>query len=287
MHSMASFNIRGKSLDLGCGDGLFSFIRAGGGFKLSMDAFKHLANLENFHDSVDIYDAYSPTCEINTQIAKSPAYRMSVGFDHKQTLLQKAEQLNFYDSLLLGDANKPLPFDDHEFDCVFSNILYWLEDPAFSLSELSRIIKPNGQLCIMLPTDNLAKFCFVRSIEGEEVYRRFRFSSKLDRGRLTDNIKQVKSINEWKNVFLINNLEVVKMTHHLCKPVMQVWDVGLRPIFPFLVRMADSLSAEQLIELKKDWVSFFRPIVEDFIDVENTFQTESTSSFCCVILEKK
>jgi hypothetical protein len=39
IRAMASFEFRSPSLDLGCGDGLFSFIRAGGHFGVGFDAF--------------------------------------------------------------------------------------------------------------------------------------------------------------------------------------------------------------------------------------------------------
>ena len=44
--AMRSFEFSSPSLDLGCGDGLFSFIRAGVCFDLSFDAFSAIGSLD-------------------------------------------------------------------------------------------------------------------------------------------------------------------------------------------------------------------------------------------------
>ena len=110
------------SLDLSCGDGMFSFLRAGGDFDRSFDIFRAVSNLDSFFQNVDIYDATS--ADYSPPVTVSPAYRMTVGTDWKQNLLDKAAPLGFYRELKLHDNNEPLPFEDGAFRSIFSNSAY-------------------------------------------------------------------------------------------------------------------------------------------------------------------
>jgi len=48
VESMKGFEFKAPSLDLGCGDGTFSFLRAGGQFDDTYDVFMDVDNLETF-----------------------------------------------------------------------------------------------------------------------------------------------------------------------------------------------------------------------------------------------
>lgn len=56
--AMEGFQFVSPSLDLGCGDGTFSFLRAGGEYKDSFDVFLDVDNLDRFFDNEDVYDSF-------------------------------------------------------------------------------------------------------------------------------------------------------------------------------------------------------------------------------------
>ena len=41
-----------------------------------------------------------------------------------------------------------------------------------------------------------------------------------------------------------------------------LWDVGLRPIAPLLVRMANELTPATRREIKQDWIALFQELLE-------------------------
>ena len=88
IRAMHQFKFTSPSLDLGCGDGMFSFIRAGGAVSNQFDAFRSVANLDKFFENVEVYDAY----EKNEQsiVVEPPGYQIDVAFDHKENLLKRA-----------------------------------------------------------------------------------------------------------------------------------------------------------------------------------------------------
>lgn len=55
----------------------------------------------------------------------------------------------------------------------------------------------------------------------------------------------------------VAGLEIVECVPHLSKTLIQIWDIGLRPIFPMLKKMTMKLEEEFLLEIKKEWIDLF------------------------------
>jgi SAM-dependent methyltransferase len=281
--AMESFQFKSPSLDLGCGDGLFSFIRAGGCIGQSFDAFQSVTGLKDFFSNHDVYD--SPKA-VNPGIVRKPGYRIDVGFDHKENLLRKARTLGLYRKLALGDANSRLPFDDDQFNSVFSNIVYWLNDPTAVFGEIRRILRPKGRCCVMLPNRTLPEFSFYYSLFIKGRRKEFAFLELLDRGRFAENIKQAKSADQWTRIIDRAGLKVVSLRQYLSKTVVQAWDVGLRPLFPVLCRMTASMDARSLLRIKKDWIATFEVFLEPLMRLDSLLKQGREPGFHCFILEK-
>jgi SAM-dependent methyltransferase len=57
-----------------------------------------------------------------------------------------------YDKALKIDVQKPLPFENESFDLVWcSEVIEHLRNPAFSVSEMRRVLKPGGKLIVTTP----------------------------------------------------------------------------------------------------------------------------------------
>jgi len=282
--TMQAFEMRSPSLDLGCGDGTFSFIRAGGEFDRSFDAFRSVSQLDQFFQNVDVFDSYDE--KLSPAVSKHPRYQIDVGFDHKINLLKKAGQLGLYRSLKQGDANQSLPFPDASFNSTFSNIVYWLDSPQFVISEISRILKPGGTACLMLPNITFPQFSFYNQLYREGGDTRWKFLEMLDRGRFADNFRQAKSLAEWQATFEQSGLEIERHHSHLSKLTIQVWDIGLRPLFPVLLEMTNELSPEKLIILKTKWMQTMMAFIEPLIDIDKAIPSKEQPAFHCFELRK-
>ena len=57
-------------------------------------------------------------------------------------------------------------------------------------------------------------------------------------------------------------------TRYCTKQTIKIWDVGLRPISPYLIYMANSLEAEDRLALKMKWCEDLMPIVRELVDEE-------------------
>jgi len=284
IRAMKSFAFNSPSLDVGCGDGLFAFIRSGGKFDQKFDAFRAMSGLDKFFDNVDVFDAFNE--QTSPVVVKLPEYQIDCGFDHKENLLQKAGQLGLYASLKQGDANQPLPFANESFNSIFSNIVYWLDDPQSVLMEIGRILRPGGKVCLMLPNETLPEFSFYNQLFVKTGDPKWAFLEKLDRGRFSDNIRQARSQSAWEAMFKSAGLRVAEHKSHLSKTAIQIWDIGLRPLFPVLRRMADAIPEDDFVNIKSEWISTMRQFLEPLIDIDDSLTQGKEPAFHCYILEK-
>ena len=62
------------------------------------------------------------------------------------------------------DANETLPLAENEFDLIWcSEVIEHLKNPAFTIAEFKRVLKPGGSLVMTTPNQ---KFWLFRLIEG-------------------------------------------------------------------------------------------------------------------------
>lgn len=281
IHALQGFRIEAPALDLGCGDGVFSFIRAGGTFDEDFDVFQSIERLDEYFEKADVYDAH--TSAYRAAVRGAPAYRFAVGLDHKQNLLKRAGATALYERLVHHDANRELPFAPASFQSVFSNIVYWLDDPAHCLREIRRVLAPGGTAAVLLPNRDLRVFSFYQSHFLETGDARFKFLELLDRGRFSDNIKHARSLGDWQSMIEAAGLRVEGHVGYLCRLVVQIWDVGLRPIFPPLVSMANSLAPAKRNEIKLEWVRTLRSFAAPLLDLDRGLCAREFGFHCFVL----
>ena len=239
--------IASPSLDLGCGNGIFSFITAGGRFSIDYDWYMNV-DPEGFWEGKDIYDV-SGTVNAAAFITERPRYTFTVGMDHKANLLKQAGSLSFYERLVVHDADETLPFEDGTFMTVFSNILYWLKDLGASLRELRRVLDARGTALLCLPNRRFYEYCSTYGWEkrGSELLR------LLNRGR-SASMHWTISFDDFVAQAREAGLRVIDHAYYLSPLTLKVWDIGLRPLSPMLIKMANALDTDTRRAIKKEWV---------------------------------
>lgn len=281
--AMKTFEFRSPSLDLGCGDGIFSFSRANGEFSSDFDAFRSLSKLDQFFENADIFnhcdDSFSPT------VSKPPDYKIDYAFDHKESLLRKAGAIGLYSKTIQGDANHSLPFENDFLGSIFSNILYWLDDPGLVFKEIYRVLKQGGQGCFFLPNTTFTEFSFFNALYKKSGLEKFSFLEKLDRGRMHE-IKQARSHAQWEKIIQDSGLHIVHHGMHLSKTVIQIWDIGMRPLFPVLLKMANEMNEQKLLEIKAEWIEICNMFLAPIVALDADITQGEEPAFHCYIVEK-
>src|SRR5437773_4749364 len=98
---VSQFPMASPSLDLGSGNGIFSFITAGGAFSPEYDWYRNV-DPRGFWANRDIYDTLlAPPRE--EWIARRPESGIDCALDAKRNLLRQAQGLKFYGQVAVAN----------------------------------------------------------------------------------------------------------------------------------------------------------------------------------------
>jgi len=261
-------------LDLGCGDGTFSFTLFGGKCDIDFDTFR--TETKDFYKGRDIYD--QPP-KIKPRILVKPRMKIDVGLDWKKNLLDKAKDLKLYDRLIQHDLNKPLPFDNECFNTIFSNVFYWIKNLSQLLSECNRILKKKGKLILCVPDvrfrENLIYNLF---LSHGHLWAKY-----LDRG-IYSNIGHCYSYTNWKKLLEHSGFRTIKHSNYLSENFVQFHNIGMRPYSPYVIEMANSLKSATRKRIKRRLMEEITPIIESYVEYETSLK--SCGSFHLFVLQK-
>ena len=243
--------VAGPSIDVSCGDGVFSFLHAGGEFSPDFDVFQAVTRLDDVHTRhADMFDGAAG--DFQPQIINPPTWRYDVGCDLKPSLLAKAARLGVYSDLKQHDNNAPLPFADGAFATVYCNSAYWVTDIDGFLAELRRITRGDGHAILHVKLKAMGAY----TLEAHEDRLGGEFLRIIGRGRHAC-WPTLATRSEWERRFDRAGFSIERATPFISATHARVWDIGLRPIAPLLVRMANALTAENRASIKRDWVALF------------------------------
>lgn len=275
--------IAGHSVDFGCGDGTMSFVMSGG-IVNEYDVFMDVGELRNYNSGADIYNQ-NTNIRLKTDLTHM-RYTYEYGVDHKEGLIAKAKRFApFYANNLVHDLNHKLPFEDSYFDSAFSNILYWLDDMDNTLSEWCRVIKEQGKLHVFVPNANFkekAWLYYSAPHMGDKKYLNY-----FDRG-YNALIHHCYGTSHWEEIFRRNGFNVADHHIYLTNPVMDIWNVGTRPLAPLLINMANKLPPADRASTASEWVDYFFRLFAPIIEGEFERKvTDNEAAFHFFVLEKK
>ena len=250
-----------KSLDVSCGDGVFSFIACGGEISQNYDMYQSL-NLNGVRKGdFDTYDYFDNDYKVD--ITKKPDFVFEYGSDWKENLIKKSQKLNFYKNLLLHNNNKKLPFSDRQFNYIYSNATYWVEKFEFHINDLIRILNTKGYLVLEMKTTDIKKFSsfnYAKDIMGKN------YCEIIDAGRLST-WRGLKTMEELKDVIdNQNQLKIIKKEPLYGDIMAYIWDIGLRPLFNPLVKLANNSSTEIRKEVKEEWCNIIFNLFAEFVE---------------------
>lgn len=268
--TMASMLIREHEfkspiVEVGCGNGIFSFITAGGKFDEDYDWFVNTDTRQT-----DIYDTKAPIAP--SRIIKPANYTFYRAVERKKSLLDQADYLGLYDHLIQADANESWPFPTNGAQTIFSNMLYWLSDPKFVYSEISRVLAPGGKAYLCLPDE---RFISGRSYEQSTPWQR------LLNGSRRDNIKWTAD----PHLAGADGLRLLSAKSYMKKTALEYWDIGMRPVLSPLIKMAYRMTPTDRIYLKREWMYAAGPYVSALLEEE--ISDKSDGAFWFYEIEKR
>lgn len=245
-------------LEIGIGNGFFSFLMMGGEFDPEFDWFFSV-NTDGFWENADIFDC-DKQVSVSDFIKVRPRERIKVGVDHKQSLLNQASRLGFVDKLVNHDCNQPLEVEE-PINTIYSNILYWLRDPIEVLHQSGRLLPSGGEFVAVFPNSDFYKQCqsYQNTSTLFQLLNRGRANHIMWHMDIEDFERQLKS----RGVF-----ELKYAARYLSPMTMKIWDVGLRPLSIPLIKMANSLDRKKRLEIKQEWCDTLMRFATPLLEIE-------------------
>lgn len=248
----------GNVLEIGIGNGYNSFMLLNGKFKDEYDWFYNIET-DACKRRKDMYDALKVS-NVKDYVETRPDKMLRIAMDHKRNLLKQVAQLDFVDKLVMADVNKSLVFEG--IDTVFSNMLYWLKDPFRALRSAASQLGLGGELIFGFPNSDFFKYCCSYS-SGSPMWRLLNLGRA---GHIMWHMDMVEFERELRRK--AGAFTVVDFKRYLSKETLRVWDIGLRPLSPHLAGLANSVTPERRLEVKREWCDTCEPLVYSLLETE-------------------
>jgi SAM-dependent methyltransferase len=271
-----------QTLDIGCGDGVFSFITYGGTFNKSFDVFydinnKDIRKLFEFETN-DIYGDSSRIIRNKINILNNPEFNLLYATDIMKASIKKAEELKIFKKIILHDSNKPFNLKSDSLDYIYTNSIYYVQDIETHLKELYRMIKPGGVIIAQVKTDKFKDvYPYNKGIFLDWSKKAVKL---LDRNIYKSVIQNLKPLNYWHKMIRKYDFKIINTQNVCTKNQAQFWLYGMRYVSPFLIYLFNELDDEKRCSLKKDFINYTKPItseiLKDKIQADDTYEV----TFC-------
>jgi len=261
--ALQQFALDEPSADVGCGDGIFSFIAAGGRFGPGFDMYQNVAFTERFFQGVDVFDHFDPE-RFRMEITAYPTRQITYGIDHKATLLEKAKPLRLYQNTIVADANHGIPLPENSLRTVFCNIIYILENLDRLLAEMRRVLQDGGRIVLQLP-EKRAEEVMIYHLHAKHGWE---WARLIDRNKYATTYPAYHRHERsyWDEKIRVAGLKVVQEVDLRPDLVHVMWDIGLRPLFPAFMEMYRRLAPTDRGEVKRVWVDTLAEVLAQFCE---------------------
>ena len=90
----------------------------------------------------------------------------------------------------------------------------------------------------------------------------------------------------WKKILINSGFKIKEAKSTFPNRLLiDIWNIGLRPIFHLLIQMSENLSADDRRKIKAEWVDIFFKLWKPLLSIKEKYPTEK-APYIDFILEK-
>lgn len=268
-------------LEIGSGDGVFSYIMHGGKFDFKYDRYLNV-DLSN----KDIYDIHTERSVSTNSKLEYP--NITCSLDAKESHVKKILEIGFSKDARVVEYER-LPFRDNTIKKVFYYTPHGLMDHKKSIQEVYRILKPGGKLLILLFDSNFKSSFISYHLSNSLPNFLGKYFREIDNGRYEEITKLSKSKFEWSNFFEDNGFEIENTYSGLSTTAWKFYDIQTRFIFKFLIKIINSMPTKirSIIKLFLVLINFPYQVLFYFIFSNQFLRISSKDCYLAYQLKKR
>lgn len=269
-------------LEIGSGDGMFSYIMHGNSFPLWFDRYLNV-NLK----SKNIFKTKNKNQLIFPKFIKKK-YKIfpKLSIDARPHHVEYIKKIKFSKQVkCLRYENLNIPKNSQ--DLVFFYTPHGLKSYGISLKKASNCLKKNGKLLVLLFLDNVNENFISYKLKKKSSGSLKTFFTNMDNGRYFETIKISKKFNSWKKLFNKNKLTISNYFTGLTPMAWKIYDIQTRPCLKILIKFYSLFPIFIRTILKFFWMILFYPFLCLTYILCSNISPHHQNNNCYVVFELK
>ncbi len=273
------FNWNIPYLEIGSGDGVFSYVMHGGKFPVWFDRYIDV-NLKN----KDIFDTHDLVNGFDLKKIKKIRNLCSV--DSKENHVKKIKEIGFADKAILSEYEN-LPFKNESFESIFLYTPHGLHDYDKCIKECNRALTKKGYMIVLNYNQNIKNYFVCHKLYTKLKGTFKRYFKKLDNGRHDEITNLSKSLDEWRLFFRERGFKIIKYYEGLSPIAWIFYDIQTRPFLKPLIKFFNFFPKSFRTILKLIWMLVWYPILLGFyFFFSNIFIKSKKNCYYSFLLQK-
>jgi hypothetical protein len=244
----------GPIVELGSGDGEFSYVMHGGTFPIWFDRYL-LTDL----NKTDIYDTHHKN--VLTASKKLLYPEVVVAIDARKSHVEKIQEIGFAKKGIWAEYES-LPLKPASVEKIFYYTPHGLKSHDQAISEAFKTLKAGGKMLILLYDASFQdSFVCYHWAQKSNIQKIKEYYTILDNGRFKEITNLAKPLNVWREYFEEKGFCVLKEVAGLSHFAWRVYDVQTRPVLKVLIRFFNFFPMSIRTILKFGWMVVWYPFL--------------------------
>ncbi len=226
---LLKLNWRKNYIEIGSGDGMFSYIMHGNSFPIWFDRYLNV-NLKNKNIFKTNSEIKFPKI-IKKKFNISPKLSIDARPHHVEAIrkikFSKSSQCMNYENLNIKRNTENL---------IFFYTPHGLKNYSLSFEKASKCLKKNGKILVLLFLNNVKKNFIFYKLKKNSKGNLKNYFKNMDNGRYSETNKISKTFYSWTKLFKKNNLIISNYYTGLSPMAWKIYDIQTRPLLKILIK---------------------------------------------------